>query len=846
MPRENARKTEEAWKRRDEEAARNQAQAAGQPSPADVRFGGTPQMRTMKVHIVGADSSFVEDLKRALGLSSNGAGTSFSSGTSEFGELHTQLQSIITDQQAISQATKQVAQDLSLAVNMVMNYQATVARQMGAYVSDMSNLRQQETMHMQNLVSMMTSAVVKMQGVVPNTGSSTSPPSAPSAPVPNVPPVLPPPPPPPGGPGGGPGGPPGGGGGRRTPRPGGGGGTTMSMLRQQATRGYRNWTAGHGTAGNTIASTVGTVARRAARSNPITGLPLAAFEVANDAATWITNQRQANAQYQAIYDNGNFSLGGALSQLGSFITGNPSNDTSGFGQRMAEEGFVLSQRFSGGMTGDQAREVFQGVSQLGFAGDQRSNALQFVSDNYKQMGMDIAQSLQLVQSAAQSGNQSLAGLAQQLQAVSSQAAATGQNASVLRQQFAGYYAQGLQSGLGAGAGSIAAVLTQTTSGTNRDLANVNYNSLLSNPVLMQTLAAQQGMTLGQMESQVAQGNTGAFTQALGQRTNQVLTGAMDQNIRTLFAQQVQQAGGYQRVAQTPGSQYNIAVQLMQSRDWNVMEARAALGTLGIDTSKMNDEQIAEYYVSTLASGGVQAAGKTQQKQLGTLTPQQRASAASGSTMGGSPFLNQMFQQRMQGGGPGLLDWASQLFGGDSTENNYKNAKSIAQAYQGYEAQSGNSNPAIESMISTLGTTGTAQLRVKTPQGDRVVSMQDAIKYYSDQISTGSAVVVGGTQNGKTLGEATGTLIAGYQSPRPGGSAKNGPGNIGQSWADYQKANPSQQQGPAGSTGTQTNGTVTVSPSPMLMQMFNWSSSGGVNIMGSTAQGVTPMIPGGNF
>lgn len=472
--------------------------------------------------------------------------------------------------------------------------------------------------------------------------------------------------------------------------------------------------------------------------------------------------------------------------------------------------------------------------------------MQFVSDNYKQMGMDIAQSIQLVQSAAQNGNQSLAGLAQQLQAVSSQAAATGQNAGALRQQFSNYYSQGLQSGLGAGSGSVAQVLTSTTSGTSRDLTNVNYSSLLSNPVLMQTLAAQRGMTLGQMESQVAQGNTGAFTQALGQRTNQVLTGSMNQTLRTLFSQQVQQAGGYQRVAQTPGSQYNIAVQLMQSRDWNVMEARAAMGTLGIDTSKMNDEQIAEYYVSTLSSGGVQAAGRAQQSKLGTLTPQERAAAGGGSpNIGGSSYLNKMAQDRAQNT-PSVLDWASQLFGGDSTENNAKNAKSLAQAYQGYESQQGNSNPAIESMISSLGTTGSSQLRVQTPQGDRVVSMQDAIKYYSDQISTGSAVVVGGAQNGKTLGEATGTVIAGYQSPRPGGSAKNGPANIGQSWADYQKANPSQQQGAAAATGTQTNGTVTVSPSPTLMQMFNWSSTGGVNIAGSTAQGVTPAIPGGNY
>lgn len=575
----------------------------------------------------------------------------------------------------------------------------------------------------------------------------------------------------------------------------------------------------------------------ALRAMPGAGLLVEGGEMANDAAIAITNQRAKNAPYQSIYNGQNFSVGGAVSQLGGLLSGSGSNDTSGFGQRVAEEGFVLGQRFSGGMTSDMARQAFQGVSSLGYAGDQRSDSLDFVSNNYKQMGMGVAQSLQLVQIAAQNSNQTLSDLSSNLQQVSAAAAATGQNANLLRQNFTGNYQAALGGGLGAGSAGVASALTMTTGGTNRDFNGINFQGLLGNPVVMQQVAAQGNMSLGQLEAQVAQGNTGAFTGNLQQIMNQRMTGVMDQSVRNTLQGSVKQAGGNATVAKSPGAQYSVAIDLMQNRNWNVQSAKQVLSTMGISTSNMSDEQVAEYFVSTLTSGGIGAQGQQQNQQKG-LQPL-------AGWQGGNSFLGKL--QAQQGKNiPGIGDFISQLWGGDATEKNSKSLGNTISAYQGYEKKYNASDPAIEAAVNSLGTGSSTQIRVHTASGDQVVSMADAIKYYSDQLSNGSAYVVGGAQNGKKLSEVTGVTVSGFvpgQNGQPNSGAQKAAAGVGESWSQYQKDHPA-QQGSAASTGAQSVGTVTVAPSAQLMQMFNWTSTGGVNIAGSTAAGLPPSISGG--
>lgn len=853
MPRENQRKTENAWKKRNQEAAVNQASAAGRPG--DIRFGGSSTDGPTPVTIVGGNSNFFDDLKKSLGVSNtqNPLG-----GPANMGD---QFKTILADQQSITQATKQIAQDIKLAANMVLNFQSQAAKAMGAYATDMKNMRGEERDHMTDMLDMMQKAYQQQQQAaqaLQNMAAGVTQPNVPAAPSPNPvvpPPVSPSPPPSGGGAGPTPPLPPRGGGGGappppqpgqpprppRTPRPppyhyq-----TSLGALHKRMMNNFVQKAGGPQTGMGRFlmgASHGGLMA--GLRAAPVVGEAVGVGEIVNRGAEWITDQRAQNAPYQAIYGGQNFSLGGAIGTLGDMIGGKTPTDTSGFSQRMDEEGFVLGQRFSGGMTGDQARQAFSGVSQLGYAGDQRSNALSFVSDNYKQMGMDISQSIQLVQTSAQYGNQALADLSQSLQQVTKAAAATGQSADVLRQNFTTSYSTALSSGMGAGSAGLAQAMTMSTIGTSRDLAGVSYNNMISNPVIAQRIAATGGLTLGQMESRVSQGDIQAFTKPAQSVINQTLTGSMDQNVRNLLSKQVNSSGGYKNVAQSPGSQYSIAQQLMASPDWNVMSAKAALGTLGISTSSLSDAQVAEYYVSTLTSGGLGAQANSQGATLKPLTDLSSASSAAG-------FLGQLAMKEAKNG-PGLLDDVTKLWGGDTATHNSSNLNNVMNAYKDYGKKYNVSNPAIEAAVNTLGTDASTQIRVHTTSGDQVVSMSDAIKYYSDQLSDGSAYVVGGSQSGKRLSDVTGVTIQGYKpgkNGQPDTENKKAIGGVGQSWTDYEKANPNQQQGSAANNGAQQVGTVTVDPSPYLLQLFNFNGTGGVNINGAAAAGTPPTV-GGN-
>jgi hypothetical protein len=864
--------------------------AAAPDTPIPQGQGGLTAAELHKtvvpVRLASGASGFYKELREALGIkdsSGEESTTTAASGTNT--ETPDGLKAILTSQEAITEATRQITEDLKTASQMVIDFTSQFARDASNHSNAMAQDRKREREHMEELVDLMEQGMTSMQQVAQRI--TTAVPSSSG-----------------GGGGAGGGGVGGGAGGG-----GGGGGLYMgvrgmshnpvsygalrrgvgSMMHAAAgtaeapamqavynSEGQVSHYVAHGPNGarqriaadnpavpgmlassrrkqlvNNVSSAFqGAGTMGALRATPYIGAALEGANLVNKGATWITDQRAANAQYQSIYGGANFSAGGAMSTLGDLISGQTSTDNSGFSQRMQEEGFVLGQRFSGGMNSSMSRQAFQGVSSLGYNGDQRSNALDFISQAYNQLGMSVSQSLQLVQTSAQYFNQSMSGVTQGLTQVTQAAQQTGQSAAALQQNFSQNYSTALGSGMGAGSGAMAQAMTLSTAGMNRDLSGVNLGSLMSNPVIAQRIAATGGMTLGQMESQVAQGNITAFTKPAQQIMNQTMMGTMDQSVRSAMSSAVAQQGGNAAVAQSPGSQYAVAMSMMGNQNWNVTSARAALGTMGISTTSMTDEQVAEYYVSQLTSGGLGAQGAAAQTKQDAITPTNLRGDLPSQFVGQVKIGALSGKAPAGGNRPGLFDDISTLWGGDAATHNYANTQAIAGAYQNYQTQYRVSNPAIESMIKDLGTNTGTQIRVHTSSGDQVVSIQDAIKYYSDQLSSGQASVVGGTNNGKTLSQVTGISDQGYVPGKTGSQVTTksaAVAGVGQSWTDYLKANPNANANSSQNTATSnaTNGgTVTISPSPELMQLLNFNGTGNVNISGAAASGVPPTVSSG--
>lgn len=818
MSRDNARNNEHAWRDRAVDSGAHQAAAAGQGPPPGLggarsgsRGGGNP------VYVTGASSAFLDQVAQAWGIPHPPSGAEARGGSA--------LDPVINDQRAITELSRQVTEDLRVTATMVLDTQANAARAMSSLAQDMRTIRQEERDHMQGLLDLMSShseqqlrvaesiqhayggvAAVSVADTAGVTSGSPAPPHT--------------------APGGG-----GGGGGGGRPRPPSGRRsattpryhpTTLRTLRRNVFQGANQRfgipaavAAGTPptTAQRAMSSVAGPMASVGMRGIPVVGAGIAAVNGLFDVLTWMTEQRAANAQYQQIYSGDNFGLTDTIQGLfgGDVNTGS--------GQRAAGFNFRMSQLFShGGLTGSDSDKLFQGVSSLGYNNDERREQLQFATGMYKKQGMSVDDSLRLIQTSAQYANQSLAGVAEGLTQVSKAAQETGQSAKTLRDQFTGYYGAALQGGAGVSSASIAQAMTLSTSGMSRQLAGANMSPMLTNPMYMQQVASGAGMTSGQLQSQMAQGNFMTFAGSAQKILDQRMLGVMDPSVRRQLGQLVNEYGGNKVVAEGPGAISAIATELMGNKNWNVYAARSALQSIGVDTSAMNDQQVAEFFVAQTASGGMgaQAKGQQEKNKPKDVTKQIEEHGVSDFAKKSSSF----------GGVPGSSGFSSK----ERTE------------YLARQKKTGKSDPAMEAAITQFG--GKApRVTVQTKQGQRVVTLGEAIRDYGDQISAGSAVIAEGEYKGKKISEVTGVTTTGVV-PGKGGVPNTAKENAksGQSVEEFDKRDKGWLANVFDGKGGE-GGVIKVEPSPELARLLNFSTTGNVTVDNSAAQGVPPTVNG---
>jgi len=579
---------------------------------------------------------------------------------------------------------------------------------------------------------------------------------------------------------------------------------------------------------------------------PAIGWGIAGVEGVNNGMEWLTNQRAANAQYQSVYAGDNVSLGGLWSGVGGLFGGS-TDDRSGVANRMAETGFVLGNRFRpGGMTEEQSRAAFQGVSSLGFVGDRRDENLQFVQKAYKNLGMNPNETLQYNQLQSQYGQNNLDSLYQSLENVSKAAQRTSQSAETLRKSFVGNYQTALAGGAGASASGLAGAMTMMTA-NNRDLAGVGYGAgVLTNPVLQYAGAGMIGMTPGQVQGQAAQGNP--FPQLASQQalTSTMLNQSTSAAVKQRLEQLISQKGGRSRVQGSGGAQYDIATDLMQHPEWNTEAVRMALqmaGVSGIDQSS-SPEQVAEAYINFAAGNDFtkQAAGLSDQYSVKML--------GKGNESDSFKKFQQDMKDRQTKEGTTGTNWfsstTSELLSGIGIDTRSDEQTAIdqgnatANAYKDLQknrGDSGLSDPAIEAAISRFGSDPNLKVRVQSKDGDKVVSLADAIKYYPDQLTKGSASIAStdSSLNGKRLSDVTG--VKDINVGQMDDSSKSQ--TFGDSADQWSKDNPVEGTKQDDSGG---GGKVTIDLSPAVARYFSVTGTG-VNIDSAAAAGVPPK-PGG--
>jgi hypothetical protein len=483
----------------------------------------------------------------------------------------------------------------------------------------------------------------------------------------------------------------------------------------------------------------------ASRAIPFVGEALMAAEAVYKGAQFIGNQRQANAAYQGIYDQSNM---------------------AGMGQRFLQEGYKLSQIFSGGLTGAQADQAFKAVSAMGYQGGARQQRLDFVQSNYKSMGMSVQDSMQLISIASQSLTTSLQGLHSELQGVSDIAKQTGQNAQVLRQSLTQNLALATNAGYGQAAGPLAEAMTASTTGLGRMYAGTSMGGMV-NSLQQQTITAIYGGYAGAGQLALAtQTNPLAPAMAAQARVNATLDSLLPSNVTQAVKQQIQAAGGPKAIT--------------SSSNGDVIARR-----IGLDT---------------IAGSGVDAMSIYNTLQAQGITPPQDTGALYG-------YVVSLIAKQMSGGM--TTDTAKRVAAGD-VQTGGQAQKSISKANQtepvvpkgqtGGQASNPNSigaattlttlaagtttggestfDPVIQAAEKDIGRGGFVQ--VTTGTGQRVVTLSEAAKSYRDQLVSGTAIIVGAekgkkTENaGKTFGEAYGTESLGSKMYGISTKSKTGP------------------------------------------------------------------------
>jgi len=582
----------------------------------------------------------------------------------------------------------------------------------------------------------------------------------------------------------------------------------------------------------------------ALRRVPYVGTAIAAAEGINDAAEWLTNERAQNARYQSVLGGSNNSMdnrgnpvtsvGGLIGDLSQFFSGSSSDSTSGLGNRMAEEGYAIGQRFSsGGFDEESARQLFQGVTSLGYTGDRRAGALDFAGANYKTMGMGQDESMQLIATSAKYAQSSLQGLSRELQNVTKTAVRTGQSAQVMRQAFAETYSAALQASGGAGSGALAEAATNMVGSGGRLLAGANPLSVLNDPTSKYQMASAMGMTPSQLEA-AGQTNPGVTMQALGKRSDMYMRSLGQGNLNTL-KDLINQQGGSRKVAGDSNLMANVASSLMGSRGYDITVARNIVSQIDPSMANASDSAIAQYIVNYQAGNnpGNQASALQDQMTPKNISAADRASkkgdqadSAGSKGVGWGSFA---WQQHLRG--QAMQDDAgmwSNLFNGDQTNQGYT-LQINSDYYNELTKGTGKSDPVIEKLISEYGNDPNIRFKVKTKNGDKAVTFGEAIRSFSDQLSSGQASIVSSNKDlnnrqVKDIAGSTGAQITSDKNDWQGSDYDKVASEIGAGTSD---------SGAKDNTG---GGSVTISPTPELQKWFNFATSGNANLDNSAASG----------
>lgn len=528
----------------------------------------------------------------------------------------------------------------------------------------------------------------------------------------------------------------------------------------------------------------------------------------------VKSQRNKNEYYQNVNGGSNF---------------------GGFAERFHEEAYVASTT---AMLGDQeARQAFKGVTRLGYNGivddkfsrqGGRQDALNFIYHGKTSYGASVAESLQELEVVSKNSTLSLKTLQGALKDVSDTAGKAGVNAQMARKQLMGLVSEGTQAGYGSGSVTTAANIQMGKTSLGRSFQDVDLSGQMSQQYTYMA-SSQMGMTYNQYTAMQSVNPLAAAQARAGQNLS-VLSQIFTQDEVNWVKQKAQSLGG---TLDSDAALSIVPEFLTAFPNHNISVIQSQLAAFGI--IQTDDPQKALAYAFSLMAGnnGDLANAEKTSKQNKPLSEKQAAKQGDR-----SGFIQDFSTGKDEGS-----SWGAKL-GGAFVEtvtagivDDIGTDKGDSSAMTEYKSQVKKTkvrNPVLENLLTTVKDDDDTKVIVHTSKGERVVSLKDAIKNHPTELSSGSAKIVSGDKEGKTVSDVlgAGAVNTGANWTEEAAKAK---GKEGESLKSWQKENPDKS---AKGSGVGANGKVVIDLSDAAKQLFKVSSATG--IAGANGEGAPPL------
>lgn len=534
---------------------------------------------------------------------------------------------------------------------------------------------------------------------------------------------------------------------------------------------------------------------------------------ADQVGDFAESQRAQNAVYQRA-------LGGS--------------NLEGFAERGRERLFGLSQF---GVMGDQqAADLYRGVTQLGLRGDDRQQALSFGSNAYKQFGMDIRDSIAMVEEARRRGVDSFIELTDSLERVTTSARDAGVSAEQARAGFQRSF-QSFAPTIGGQAAMVGAeAMTSLTASMGPEFANTTFNNLF-NENSLRMMAAQRGQTYGEFQQGLNDPSGVAMAEAVVGREGDVRQQLRERAPEAFRVAQEFMRGREGRTLR-PGERDALVGQMMEAGLGELDPAflQQYLGSEAGLGWQMDQSQVYEA-VATVASGGGPGTATIEsindrQRSLGTRSVGIEGRTADHIEVRGDV---DMARRQLLSGGNQYNDGIFGIGGDDhrrALANEYATL-SMESSERGSLQKSGIMERFIEA--SDKG----SMYEVQTPNGIRVVSAQDAIKFYPEEIQSGRIRAFNGPNEGQTVAEQfqfeEGSLGEGLGLSEERIAEREKQEKADEIGMTVEEAEAQREERARGETG----GRITVTPHPDLARLLEFSTQGNVDLQWGRNNGVPP-------